>query len=315
MIVAVSLNSSLDRVYNVDDFALGGRFRVPHVTETAGGKALNVARIAHQLGAPVMAVGTLAGHTGARIEDLARLDGLRTSFVQVAGESRQCHTIVHGGKENTEILEAGPLVNTADLQALDTLLRDVLRPGYVVALSGSLPPGAPVDTYARLTETVREVGAYALVDASGETLQQAVRAVPYAIKPNEPELAQYVGRDLHIDDVPDVAAQLHKTGIAWVLVSLGAAGMIAAVGGALWRVRVPRIEAVSAVGSGDSFVGGWADVVARLADKGAPTEDDIVHALTKGSAAAVSNTMQLRTATCDVEQVAALAKEIVVEKL
>lgn len=315
MIVAVSLNTALDRVYDIPDFALGKRFRIETVREMAGGKALNLARVAHILGAQVTAIGFVAGHTGARIEELAQRDGLRTAFIRVPGESRKCHTFVHAGKESTEVLEPGPVISTGDLAAFKDLAARTVQAGDLVCMSGSLPPGVPADLYAWLIGKVRELGARPVLDASGEAFRLGVEAIPYAIKPNRPELEEYLGRSIAVDEIPEVALAFHRKGIAWVLISLGADGMVAAAGGSAWRVEVPAVEVVTAVGSGDSFVGGWAAAVTAMEVGDEPTDEQIIHALKRGSAAAVSNALQVETGTCDADQVRELESQIRVQRL
>lgn len=315
MILSLSLNTALDRVYEIPDFRVGERFRVTNVREMAGGKALNLARVATLLGADVTAVGFLAGHTGAKIEELAQADGLRTAFVRLPGESRQCHTFVHQGQESTEVIEAGPVVADDDLRALENVLRQTINGGDLVCLSGSLPPGVPADAYAKLITLVRSLGARPVLDASGAAFQRGVEAVPYAIKPNRPELEEYLGREIPVDDVPQVAMSFHEKGIAWVLISLGGDGMVAAAGGSAWRVEVPAIQVVTAVGSGDAFVGGWAATLEQWGAAQEYSEEQIVAALKRGSAAAVSNALQVETGTCDVNQVRQLVELIKVTKL
>ncbi len=315
LIVSVSLNSALDRVYSIDGFKVGGRFRVERVQEMAGGKALNVARVAGLLGAEVTAVGFLAGFTGDRIEALAKEDGMRTAFVRVSGESRQCHTFVHMGQESTEVIESGPTITEGDVQALKDLMAKTVSKGDVVCLSGSIPPGAATDIYADLIAFTRSLGAAPLLDASREAFRRALGAAPYAIKPNRPELEEYLGRAISLDELPEIALDLHRKGIEWVLISLGGDGMMAAVSGGVWRVKVPKIQVVTAVGSGDAFVGGWATTVDRYGTTGQPTEELIVEASKRGSAAGVSNALHEKTGTCDLQQVAELMEEIEVTRM
>lgn len=315
MIITVSLNTALDRVYRIDDFHVGGRFRVDRVHEIAGGKALNVARVARQLGAQVTVVGFVAGFTGMRIEELARSEGIQTDFVRVQGESRQCHTFVHTGRASTEVLEPGPTIAADDIEALKERLRDLVKEGDLVCLSGSTPPGVPETIYAELVELCHSAGARALVDASRDALRCALPSRPYAIKPNRPELEEYLRRRVSLSELPEVALGLHRQGIAWVLVSLGEDGMIAAAAGHVWRVKVPSIEVVTAVGSGDAFVGGWAATLQQYGQRDEPGEELIVEALKRGSAAGVSNALQLQTGTCDPGQVDELMERIEVAKV
>ena len=153
------------------------------------------------------------------------------------------------------------------------------------------------------------------MDASGAALRAGLDAGPYAVKPNRPEIEEYLGRKVDLDELPEVALELHRRGIAWVLVSLGGDGMMAAAAGGVWRVRVPEIEVVTAVGSGDAFVGGWAATVERHGPVPEPSEELIVEALKRGSAAGVSNALHVETGTCDPDQVADLMEQIEVTRV
>ncbi|HCF59606.1 MAG TPA: 1-phosphofructokinase, partial [Myxococcales bacterium] len=61
-----------------------------------------------------------------------------------------------------------------------------------------------------------------------------------------------------IEEVSQGARELVRRGVGTVVVSMGAEGAIVARGAQLWRVRPPRVERKSTVGSGDSMVAGLA---------------------------------------------------------
>ena len=60
----------------------------------------------------------------------------------------------------------------------------------VVVLSGSLPPGLPDDTYARLIHHARAQGVSSLVDTSGSALRLALTAGPKLVKINRAEVEE-----------------------------------------------------------------------------------------------------------------------------
>ncbi|MFD7057321.1 PfkB family carbohydrate kinase [Streptomyces mirabilis] len=69
----------------------------------------------------------------------------------------------------------------------------MLNNAAAVVLSGSLPPGLPVDAYASLIAMARARGVPALLDAEGEALTAALAAAPDVVKPNAHELAGVIG--------------------------------------------------------------------------------------------------------------------------
>jgi len=77
-----------------------------------------------------------------------------------------------------------------------------------------------------------------------------------------------------------------KQGIPVVAATLGAEGAVAGAEGRIYRVRIPKIVPVNTVGSGDSFVAGYAYGHAR----GWPAAECLRYAAAAGSANALSRT-------------------------
>ena len=147
-------------------------------------------------------------------------------------------------------------------------------------LSGSLPPGAPVDWYARLVVRLR-----AAMPA----------AAPDLIKPNGEELGQLAGlpaeRAMALEDgamrgeygpVVEAARVLVERGVATVMATLGAAGAVLVTAEGAWHAAAPKIHVLSTVGAGDSSVAGYV-----LADvRGGDATERLRTAVAYGSAAA-----------------------------
>ena len=60
----VTLNLALDVTYEVGELVVGASHKVAAVRQRAGGKGVNVARVADALGYPVLALGFAGGRTG-----------------------------------------------------------------------------------------------------------------------------------------------------------------------------------------------------------------------------------------------------------
>lgn len=168
-------------------------------------------------------------------------------------------------------------------------------------LSGSLPPGAPVDWYARLVVRLRGAapGLRIAVDTSDAPLAALAAAMPAAapdlIKPNGEELGQLAGlpaeRAMALEDgamrgeygpVVEAARVLVERGVATVMATLGAAGAVLVTAEGAWRAAAPKIHVLSTVGAGDSSVAGYV-----LADvRGGDAAERLRTAVSYGSAAA-----------------------------
>src|SRR5512136_1536201 len=115
MILTVTLNVSIDRAYRVDELKPGDVMRVRECICTAGGKGLNVIRVAKIAGADVLATGFTGGHAGAFVREQLDQNGIPNDFVAVKGETRSCINIIEAktGRQ-TEFLEPGFTVTPPD---------------------------------------------------------------------------------------------------------------------------------------------------------------------------------------------------------
>ena len=264
MILVLNLNASVDKRYALKDFAKGKVVRATSVQNTAGGKGLHVANVAHALGADVVTSGFVGGKAGEFIEERMAAKGLKGDFTHVAGETRSCLAILTDDGAQTEILEPGPTVTAEELADFRARYTALLADADVVVASGSVPRGVPKAIYRELIEEAHAHGIPFLLDTSGEALAEALPAKPDFIKPNKDEIEALTGRTVtsESDAVRETRA-FADAGIPFACVSLGADGSLAVADGKSYRVHVPRIACKNPVGSGDSFVGGYATALAQ----------------------------------------------------
>lgn len=196
MILTVTMNPSIDTRYQLDKLIIDDVNRVTP-EKTAGGKGLNVSRVLLQLGDDVLATGLLGGHMGAYMAELMDADGVKNDFVPIAGETRICLNILHEGNQ-TELLESGPQIAPAELEAFTAKFAELAAKADVVTLSGSLPRGVDAGYYADLVKIAEEAGAKVLLDTSGASLEAALEsdAKPELVKPNLTETNGLLGTSL-----------------------------------------------------------------------------------------------------------------------
>lgn len=284
MILVINLNASVDKRYTLSELTKGKVMRAASVDNTPGGKGIHVANVATILGEDCLTTGMLGGKSGEFIADRLEDYGIRQDFVRVAGETRSCLAIITDDGVQTEILEPGPQVSGAELEIFRQKYNELLEAADIIVASGSVPRGVPTDFYARLIQEARAAAKPFLLDTSGELLRQGIAARPFFIKPNRDEIEALTGR--RITTEAETAAEVRRfleQGISLAVVSLGAQGSIAGYEGRLYRVTVPKIEAVNPVGSGDSYVAGIAAGLAR----GLAVEDVLKLAAACGTANAM----------------------------
>ena len=282
MIVTVTLNPALDLTYAVDALVPHGTHRVITVAERPGGKGLNVARVLQALGEPVLATGLLGGATGDRVAQLLAAEGVRSSFVRIGGETRRTVAVVDRA-DATGFWEPGPTVTPGEWSLFVAEFRELLGPATVVTLSGSLPPGVPIDAYASLIALATAVNVPTVLDTSGPALRAGLLAGPSMAKPNADELAAVLhaaptpaspAPNVAVPNVagPNVAgpniqsANVRRPGplglaeavrtlaTGPVVVSRGAAGLLAVAGDEVWECAPPVPVEGNATGAGDACV-------------------------------------------------------------
>jgi len=229
---------------------------------------------------------SLGGAAGEECETGLAALGIPLTVVRTRAETRANLEIIARDGTVTEILEPGGGVTDGEVERLLSACRDIFSEsgeGSQVALSGSLPPGAPNDFYADLIRMAHVYGCRVLLDASGEALRHALPAAPDLVKPNRNEAAGFAGRPvLSSDTAVEVAQEMIDAGARSVAISLGADGIVwERSGKSTTLISQPRPVAVrSTVGCGDAALAGFAVASARELDD----EDTLCLAVACGTA-------------------------------
>lgn len=271
-IVCVSANPALDRRLRFDSLAIGRLNRAKSIQAFPGGKSAHVAMAAHALGARAVWLGFLGGAVGDEVD--AKLRELEIEIVRIRTKksTRMNLELIDATSRITEILEPGePLARVelhAMLRALAAGLRNKWR-GAPVVISGSLPRDVSADFYRSLIATAESAGSPTFLDTSGDALRRSLASHPAFVKPNLEEVEALLGQKLESQSaVVDAARELIHRGARGAAISLGARGLLwfQQKNGPVWFARPPRLDPVSAVGSGDATVAGFALAAARGLD-------------------------------------------------
>ena len=258
MILCLNLNAAIDKTIVVSSFEINKIHRPESVLMLAGGKGCNVARAFKTLGERPVVSGWVGGFAGQFIETELEREGIRSDFIHTDFESRTCTSILDPDQGTmTEIYELGETVPLEKINALRDHIRNVIDKYRAITLSGSLPPGVPSDFYGSLIEIAKEAGVLTFLDTSGQALQSGIEARPFFVKPNETEARFMLGLKANEPfDFARGAAEIAKKYQTHILLSLGAEGAVAARADEILVVNSPRVEAKSAVGSGDCTLAG-----------------------------------------------------------
>jgi 1-phosphofructokinase family hexose kinase len=312
VIVTVTLNAALDRTVTVPNFQLGQRHRASQGLTLAGGKGINVARALKRLGVPVVATGLAGGRTGTRIVEELTGEAILNDFVRIADESRTSTAVVDVTSGSyTEINEWGPHVEPVELDMLMDKLHYLSNGADFVVFAGSLPRGVEESFYGEAIRDLKRRGIATVLDSEGEPLRFGTEAEPALVSPNQREAEGLVGQELYDDEDFMMALDaIAEIGAQNVLITqeTGCVGRFREERKVRrFRARAPRLEALSAVGSGDTLLAGF--IAARFAGGG--TEEAIASAVAAGAV----STLAVGAGRFEPRDVARLAAEVRVDEL
>lgn len=308
-IFTLTLNPGLDRTLTVEKLHESTVLRATSSRLDWGGKGFNVARALQALGVEATALGLVGGFTGQMLaQGLADL-GIATDFVTTPGETRTNTVFEEAGTGRYfKVNEAGPTVEAAALAALIARVEARVTPDSLWALCGSLPPGAPLDSYAQITRRIHARGGVVYLDTSGAALRAGLGAAPDLVKPNADEAAELTGATVETPDQARPAARyLLDQGAHQVALSLGAQGLLLATPQVAVHAHPPEVTVQTPVGVGDALLAGLLDARRR----GLALAESAAWGVACGTAAAMTSGVGFGT----LDQVQQIAARVTVRRV
>ena len=255
-IITLTLNPALDITQVHTGVQLGAMNRAESAFIEASGKGINVAQAAAKLGVPSVAIAPLGDVVGQAISSMLMEPNLELVKIPIVGASR-CNFKLLDGSRMTEFNAAGPNLDLLEWQTLEMTLLKRVQTDSVVVLAGSLPRGIQSNVYADLTRKIQLRGARAVVDAEGSSLELALKANPWLVKPNRVEAEMLLGNKIQdLSDAIAAARKIQALGAQNVLLSLGGEGAIMLTKYSCFQASPPRVQAKNTIGCGDALLAG-----------------------------------------------------------
>lgn len=257
-IATVTLNPAIDRTVSIPNFKAGQVNRVEREQSDAGGKGVNVASVLADYGFSMVVTGFLGTENSYIFEQLFAKKKIGDRFVRIAGRTRTGIKIIDEiHQETTDLNFPGQAPTPADVESLFQIVEELAAACPWFILAGSIPAGVSSSIYRDLVEIIRAKGRAVALDTSGESLHQALSAMPTLIKPNLDELRELTGQPLDTQvKVVEAAQRLLRQGIQTVVISMGAQGAIFVEADEVVWAQPPKVAVVSTVGAGDAMVSG-----------------------------------------------------------
>ncbi|GMQ48379.1 1-phosphofructokinase [Vibrio sp. 10N] len=307
-VVTITLNPALDLTGSLETLNKGSVSLVNQGSLHAAGKGVNVAKVLSDLGAEVTVTGFLGSDNQELFCQLFTEMGALDKFVRVAGSTRINVKLVEQSGDVSDINFPGVEVDTEAIAAFEQTLNELMAEHDYFVFAGSLPRGITPEQCATWIAHLQQNGKRVLFDSSRDALAKGLDSKPWLIKPNDEELSQFVGRHLTTQaQCLEAAESLSDKGIANIVVSMGAEGVLWLESGEWLQARPPKMSVVSTVGAGDTLVAGlcWGHMQSK-------PKTELLSFATALSALAVS---QVGVGVASVEEVLSLQQKIELQKL
>lgn len=292
LILTLSLNPTIDVSSEAELVRPTHKTRTENEVFEPGGGGINVARVVCEFGADTLAVCLAGGASGSLLDDLLAQVGLPRRIIPIAGNTRIALMVYERSTgQEYRFIPSGPRIQPDEVE---TCLAAIEAAEFdCIVASGSLPIGCQPDVLARVGAIAAARDAPFVLDSSGPGLTETLGRTPVKLaKPSLNEFQACVERTLGTPaEVAREARAMVDDGRAEIIaVTLGMDGAVIASADGAFLVRAPRVETRSAVGAGDSFVGGM--TVALLEGR------DLEEAALLGTAAGAAAALNPGTGVC-----------------
>ena len=307
MIYTVTLNPVLDRIVEVEELIYDDVNTVVKEKKYPEGKGIDVSRVIKELGGQSIAMGFVGGYNGLEIVGRLVNEGIICDFTKIHNESRAHITIFQRKKKLQTLLGTlCPAISQIEVDEFFRKVQEIPANSYVV-ISGNVPQGMSDSFYAQLITTLKEKDVKVILDTDEEALKRGAAAGPYLIKPNIHEFGRLV--ETSVNEVEDIIkyAKPYRDKIKYIVVSMGARGVVGIPREGNFHVIPPKINVRSSIGAGDSFVAG---IIFALCENTA-FEDALVLGVACGTASALNPGSDL----CKMNDIDMMKKEVRIKNI
>lgn len=316
-IITLTLNPSLDRTLLTHYLSIGYHNRTTETTRLdPAGRGVNITRALRRLGCSTTAVIMLGDDpTGKAYQALITEEGFPVEIVTKAGRTRSNVTIVDtGNKTETHLIEEGEGCTPENIQAIRARLLDVIQPDDVLMLAGSLPAGAPSNTYAVLSQAAHEAGAVVvLAGRNPDRTSQALEVGTDVVVLTQNEMEALFNHPIRTpEDILFCSQKLREDGVQQVItttlqdMTTPLAAVLVTAEGA-WRVDIAESENGTQDGVEDALLAGFLTAWSKRYSS--------AKALELGGAAAMYTATQLGSEFATLDDTQAILPRVAVSAL
>lgn len=256
MIYTVTLNPILEKTVEIEELIYDDVNFAANEKRYVRARGVDVSRVIKELGGLSVATGIIGGYNGDEIEDRLTNEGITCDFVKVGTESGSRINILQKRRKLRTVIEVPVRGKGPDtIECLSKKLRDI--PAHSFAVISAHPKDASdTSIYYDLIKALKNNDVKVVFDADGEDLRQGIEAGPYIVKPNIHEFGRLIGRNVTDNDEIVREAETFLDTVPYLVISMGARGLIGVSREDSYLVVPPRVDVCSSFGAGDCLIAG-----------------------------------------------------------
>ncbi|MBY8982045.1 MAG: hexose kinase [Candidatus Lokiarchaeota archaeon] len=270
-IYAILLNPTIDQIYEINNFNVGGTFKVSKNIIYPVGKTISFSLAIRELDKRInLKVIAFIGNKDLQLySDFLVSKNIDYEFIKINGKTRSNKTINDPiNKTTTHIREKGFELNKKKIIEFKKILNKNIEKNNIYVFSGSIPQNTQITIYKDLIRLCREKGGICVLDTNGTPLIHGLKSSPQIIKPNLIELSFILDDSSLLDldfsnpippcmKIIQKAKHLLNNEIEIILITLGKYGGIVFTKDIAKYGNIELENVIDTVGSGDSFLAGF----------------------------------------------------------
>lgn len=305
MIYTLTTNPAIDMNICANGVAPKKVNRTFGAVYTPNGKGLNVSFVLKHFGVESKILGFFGGFSGNYIVENSEKKQVNILPVWVDDTTR-INIFVNDGNEEYKFVNEGSFVNEEKQKEMLDKMNGLNDLDYL-SVSGSLAKGMKEEFYDQLMELCVQKKVKVILDISSPKLKELLSYRPYLIKPNDDEVKEVFGIDIHSEnDVIEALKDIHEMGAQNILLTMGEKGAYFYNGTDLYYANAQPVKVLSSACAGDSALAAFMSVWLEQPDQ-------IEYALKK--AAATGANVAESNAIGNLKKVEQYQKNIYVKKI
>lgn len=258
MILSVTLNPLLERVFFFDKIILGQVNRCSNELFRAGGKGINVCRQLNHLGMKNIALTFAGGNNGKIFRSILHSENIDFVTIPTKCETRFA-SLIYEKEENrlTSYFSPNAEISQNECDEFKVQLEKMIKNCSIVVFSGSSPNKLTNEIFPLGIELANKYDKISVLDTYGEHLKNCIEMQPTVIHNNKNELENSLGLNLSSEEeILTCLSYLNKKNIKLGFITDGKNPTYASKFDFHYKIENPEINEIDSTGSGDAFVAG-----------------------------------------------------------